>query len=116
MEEISEQRIIQVLELAERGELPDRIEDDSVVPVSIVKELYQSGLLDAIDASSLDGPRYMEPRINVQGRGYLKMLRQHHHEASPRGKAKKIAARVLDWVGGIVAGLIIAWFASKYFK
>jgi hypothetical protein len=113
---MSEQQFIKVLELAERSALPDRIEDDSVVPVSIVKELYEGGFLDAIDASSADGSEYMEPRINVRGREYLKVLKQQHYEVSPRGKAKRLGVRLLDWVGGIVAGLIIAWVASKYFK
>lgn len=113
---MSEKEIIKVLEMAERGELPDRIVGNSVVPFSIVKELCDSGFLDATNATSYDGPAYIDPRINVSGREYLKILKQQHHEASTRGKAKKIGVSILGWIGRIVAALIVAWFVWKYFK
>lgn len=111
-----EKQIVKVLELAERGELPARIEDDSVVPLSIVKILYDSGYLDAIDASSMDGREYIEPSINIRGREYLKVLREQRLEESLRGKTVRVSVRVFGWFSGILAGLIIAWVAWKYFK
>ncbi len=113
---MSEKEIIRVLELAEMGKLPDRIEDDSIVQIAIVKELYDDSFLEAIDASSNDGLGYLEARINVNGREYLKALKQQHFEASPQGKAQRVGVRILDWIGGIVTGLIIAWVTFKYFK
>jgi len=113
---MKEQQILKVLELAERGELPDCIEDDSVVPSSIVKLLFDSGYLDAIDASSLDGLQYIEPSINVRGRQYLKVLRKQRYEESLRGNAARIGAQIFKWFTGILTALIIAWVTWKYFN
>jgi hypothetical protein len=109
---MSEREIIKVLELAESGNLPAQIKDNSVVSISIVKELVDSGLLNAIDASSFGGPHYMEARINPAGREYLKKLRKEQSEASVRGKAARIGIRVMDWAGGIIAGFLIAWLSK----
>ena len=111
---MSEKEILRVLELAESGDLPDRIVDDSVVPLSIVQELHSSGYLDALLAHTLASGCILEPRINVAGREYLKQLRREQSEASLKGKTKKFGVRVLDWVGGIIAGLIIAWLSKVF--
>jgi DNA-binding transcriptional ArsR family regulator len=62
---------IRILTLAERGELPHSIVENSPISVAIVRELFEAGLLHAIDASSFDGPEYLDARITMEGRRYL---------------------------------------------
>jgi hypothetical protein len=44
--------------------------------VRIVRELVEAGHVAAIDASSMDGDCYLDPRITIAGREYLRELRQ----------------------------------------
>jgi hypothetical protein len=67
---------LRILELGARGALPDSIDESSELPVSIVRELLEAGYLAAIDASSKDGIAYLDPRITLAGREYLRQLRQ----------------------------------------
>lgn len=102
-----------VLEKAAAGSLPDQIDENSAIPVGVVHELVEEGFLRAIDASSDDGREYMEPRITITGREYLNELNRRAVEASPSGKARRIELRILDWSGGIIAGILIAWISTK---
>lgn len=99
----------EILQEAASNDLPDRINGESETPVEIVRELIEDGLLKAIDDSDKDGIEYIEPRITVAGREYLNHLNQRAYEGSPTGKAHRIGFRLLDWSGGIIAGLAIAW-------
>ena len=65
-----------ILGLGEHGALPDRIDDSSELSVSVVKELVEAGYLAAIDACSMDGDCYLDPRITLAGREYLRELRE----------------------------------------
>jgi hypothetical protein len=102
-----------VLEKAAASALPDQIDENSGIPVGVVHELIEEGFLHAVDASSDDGRSYMEPRITIAGREYLNELNRRVVEASPSGKAKRLGLRVLDWSGGIIAGILIAWISTK---
>ncbi|MCH2555702.1 MAG: hypothetical protein MK005_00205 [Alcanivorax sp.] len=102
-----------ILEKAVSNDLPDRINGESEIQVEIVRELVEAGFLKAADASDKDGIEYMEPRITVAGREYLNDLSQRAYEGSPTGKAHRIALRILDWSGGIAAGLVIAWVGQN---
>ena len=72
---------IRILELASRDALPDQIDEDSDIPVSIVRELVQAGYLTAIDASSFDGVSYVDLHITIPGREYLRRLQQREADA-----------------------------------
>lgn len=61
-----------ILKAAARGELPQSIDEQSDFDVHLVKELVESGLLKAVDASSFDGPAFLNPTITVAGREYLR--------------------------------------------
>ncbi|MGH8503292.1 MAG: hypothetical protein ACREVE_12640 [Gammaproteobacteria bacterium] len=111
MDYLAEHRII--LGKAANDDLPEQINEGSSIPIGAVRELVEEGLLRAIDASSFDGRAYMEPRITVAGREYLNELNRRTMEASPAGKAKRIGLRILDWSGGIIAGVLIAWASTK---
>ena len=65
-----------ILELADQGGLPKRIDGASDLPVEMVRELVDAGHLKAIDASSFSGPAYLEARITLAGREYLAELRE----------------------------------------
>ena len=60
-----------ILELAAEGKLPKQIDDKSEISVDSVRELIEAGYLNAIDATSFDGPAYLRIRITLQGREYL---------------------------------------------
>jgi len=106
---------IKVLELAARYELPQTINGNSEVPYHIVDELVQSHFLIAINANSMSGPCYLHPKITVEGREYLKSLKNEKIQNSFWGKTWRIIKPTIGWVGGIIAGLIIAWAAGKFF-
>jgi hypothetical protein len=72
---------IRILELASQGALPDQIDEDSDIPVLIVRELVQSGYLTAIDATSFDGIAYLDLHITIPGREYLRRLQQREADA-----------------------------------
>ncbi len=67
---------LRILELAARGALPDSIDETSEIPVTIVRELLEAGYLKAVDASSMDGIAYLNPRITLAGREYMRQLHQ----------------------------------------
>jgi hypothetical protein len=66
---------IHILRLAAKGELPERIGEDSSIDIGVVRELHEAGLIKAIDTSSLSGRGYKKPRITVEGRARLKEVR-----------------------------------------
>ena len=118
---MSDNEIIKILELAEKGELPNRIsnkdkDNPPTVQIEILKELCEIGFLDSIDMTSNDGIEYSGLKINIAGREYLKKLKAQQFNASPQGLLQKFGIRLLDWTGGIIVGLIIAWVSSKFFK
>ena len=103
-----------VLELAASGKLPKSIDDTStVVSIHAVRDLVEAGYLSAIDASTMGGPEYLEPRITVAGREYLNELLRRAADASPAGRARRLGSRLLDGGIGVAVGLAIAW-GSKY--
>ena len=67
---------IRILELAEKNQLPDCIDKNSPVSVTAFKELFEEGLMKGIDMSHATGTAYLEPRITIPGRKYLKELRE----------------------------------------
>jgi hypothetical protein len=65
-----------ILELAAQGALPGSIDESSELPIHVVRELVEAGHLAAADASSFDGIEYLDPRITLSGREYLRTLQQ----------------------------------------
>jgi hypothetical protein len=65
---------IRILELGARGTLPEEIDEHSDISISVVRELVEAQFLTAIDASSVDGVAYINPRITLAGRDYLRKL------------------------------------------
>jgi len=66
---------LKILEIAADKKLPEQIDETSELPVEIVSELIDAGYLKAIDASSFDGPAYLQTKITLQGREYLNGLK-----------------------------------------
>lgn len=94
---------IRILDLASRGTLPDQIDEDSELPVLIVRELVQAGYLTAIDASSMDGHAYLEPRITISGREYLRRLQQREADAPEKSLIAEIE-RLRDTLVSVATG------------
>jgi hypothetical protein len=90
---------MRILELASRDALPDQIDEDSDLPVSIVRELVQSGYLTAIDASSFDAIAYLDIHITIPGREYLRRLQQREADAP----AKELIADIERLKGMLIA-------------
>lgn len=63
-----------ILEIASRGSLPESLNEASDLPIQVVRELIEAGYMTAIDASSFDGTEYLDPRITMRGREYLRAL------------------------------------------
>lgn len=100
MDHLAEHR--KILALAVAGELPDRIDAASDVAVNIVKELCDAGMLDAIDASSMDGEEFLEPKITMRGRIYLSEL--DGNQSAQRNTRTDIRSH--DQYGGITANTV----------
>lgn len=62
----------ETLKRAALGTLPRTIDDQTQgVDMAAFKELYQGGLIEAIDASGDCGNSYLEPSITLRGREAL---------------------------------------------
>ena len=57
--------------LAVRRELPNKIDATSHPSAEVIHALIAAGYIEAIDASSMDGPAYLDPKITIAGRDYL---------------------------------------------
>ena len=111
MDHLSEHRTI--LEKAIAGELPSKITRTSEIPVEIFRELYEEGLIAAINASSMnEGTGYMNPVITLKGREYLNELNRRRDEMSLKGRAKKIGLVFLGWLGGVLTAVLTAWLGK----
>ncbi|SBR51077.1 hypothetical protein [Halomonas sp. HL-93] len=96
-----------VLEAAANQTLPDEINESSDYPVSVVKELVESGYLDAADACSDDGDAYLEPRITLPGREYLESFKVKNESGVDRSTSLwRVAKPILAWMFGIVGAVI----------
>ncbi len=49
----------------------ERANDSSDIDVSLVKELYDAGLVEAAEACSFDGLEYLDVKPNLSGRKWL---------------------------------------------
>jgi hypothetical protein len=78
-----------ILDLAAQGKLPDNIDGDSHISVSIIRELIDAGYLKAIAASSFDGNAYINPRITLAGRDYLDELKEKTKGKQMEAKSQK---------------------------
>lgn len=56
---------MKLLEMAANRALPDKIDEETDIPLDIVRELVEAGYLKAIDASSFDGDTFLSPRITL---------------------------------------------------
>ncbi len=81
-----------ILKLAIQGKLPKNMSEDNFPDIDIFVELYQSGFIDAIDASSLDGKAYLNPKITFKGREYYDGLEHTPNSTMTTNKneAKKV--------------------------
>ena len=69
-----------ILKSAAGKELPEQLDENSEFPIEIVSELIDAGYIKAIDASSLDGTVYLQDKITLYGRKYLKELESQVEE------------------------------------
>jgi len=85
-------RYEKILRLAIDGKLPKNISEDNFPDIDIFVELYQRGFVDAIDASSLDGRVYLNPKITFDGREYFNGLEdtQKNTMTTNKNGAKKV--------------------------
>lgn len=95
-----------ILRKAAAGTLPASIDAESTVSVQGIQDLIASGHMEALDTPSLDRPAFLDPRITISGREYLRVLEERARAASPTGKISKHLPAVLKWVFGIVAALV----------
>jgi hypothetical protein len=113
---MSAQTHLAVLKHAAEGTLPQQIDETSEVPINLVQELVTAGYLKAIDASSFDGPAFVDPKITLSGREYLRTLESRAREASISGKAAKLFPPFAKWLIGIFTAvgtaILIKWFVG----
>ncbi|GGP62983.1 hypothetical protein [Shewanella saliphila] len=65
-------KFVETLNYLERNDNLSSIDESSTeIRVEIFKELYENGLVNAIDCCSKTGLSYLEPRINMSGRQWL---------------------------------------------
>jgi hypothetical protein len=104
---------LDILRQAVAGTLPANVDSESAVSVLAVKDLIDSGHLEATDTSSLDGDAFLDPRITTSGREYLRVLEERAHAASISGKVGKQFPAVVKWVFGIIAALLGAYLIKQ---
>lgn len=91
-----------ILEMAARNALPERVDEDSELSVLVIRELYEAGYLDAADACSRDGMEYLDPRITLQGREYLRQLQSQR--AAPDKELIANLERMRDMMVSVSTG------------
>lgn len=81
-----------LLKLAIDGKLPKNISEDDFPDIDMFVELYNRGFIDAIDASTLDGKAYINPKITFEGREYYNSLERT--TTQPMTNSKKETKKV----------------------
>lgn len=108
---------LEILAKAAAKQLPDSIDDSSDYSVEVIKELFEAGYIEAIDASSMDGPAFLKPRITLAGREYLTELEEKEKANSAVGKTIAVMSPAIKWVWAIftavLIGLILFWLTGK---
>jgi hypothetical protein len=64
--------IIKALEAIASNEIVSHIDSSSNINVSVVRQLFEEELIDAIDMSDLEGDCFDDVRINIKGHEWLK--------------------------------------------
>lgn len=90
---------IEILKLADLGQLPRAVDRNTTIDLGAFKELYKSGLVEAKDASADDGECYLEPALTTAGREYLRM---HVEARSPWWKSFDKRVDVLNLVVAVL--------------
>lgn len=119
---------LKILRMAAAGDLPDEIDEQSDIPVSLVQELVEAGLLKAIDTSTTHGDCLNDVKITFAGRQYLQT-----HDVQPdeivqtdahlratknvllswsKQQSKAAALALRDWLPTVIPG-IHPWMSSK---
>ena len=107
---------IQILQLAEREELPEFIENDSIAPRRYFRELYDAGWLTGWECPSDGNPDdFQRLRISQPGRDGLRSLLAERREVAPVARVKRtgiktflVISALVGFVGGLIA--IIDWW------
>lgn len=102
-----------ILKRAVENSLPTQIDASSDIDITVFKELFEEGLVEAIDASSMDGFAYLDPRITVRGREYLNKLESELVQASWGWKSKRAAYWIFNWFAGVGAGIIVGLIIAR---
>jgi hypothetical protein len=63
-----------ILEKLANNDFPSSIDEKSFPSISVFKELYARGLIQAHDTSTDDGDSFLTPKITFSGRQYLSGL------------------------------------------
>lgn len=92
-----------ILEMAARNTLPELVDENSELSFLVIRELYEAGCLDANDASSSAGMEYLNPRITLQGREYLRQLQ--NERAAPERELITTLERLRDMMVSVSTGV-----------
>ncbi len=65
----------EILAMAANKELPETIDDKCGLPLDVITELVEAGYLKAVDASTMEGPAYLNTSITFSGRQYLNSIK-----------------------------------------
>lgn len=103
---------LNILEAAEKGELPETLDSSSGINIDIFQELYESGLVKAIDASSFGGAVYINPKITMEGREYLKNNKPKNGELLGNEQDKLPEKITLAWLFHNVPYSFWAWLVG----
>ena len=55
---------LKILKLAAKNQLPEKLDENSELPIEIISELIDAGYINAIDATTLAGPAYLHCNFN----------------------------------------------------
>lgn len=104
--------VLEVLRRVAREGTIERVGPSSDIDVEVVAELYESGMVRAINASSNDGPGFLDIKMTTEGREYHKRLEQRVYEASPRGRLRRIVAALgvhtATFIASVAASVVAA--------
>lgn len=87
---------------------PKNIDSENFPEINIFRELYERGLVAAIDARNFNGERFLETRITMEGRQFLDDSEKSIQKNSHAFNIGSISGGVIQLGNGNSAGINIS--------
>ncbi|HFL5188139.1 TPA: hypothetical protein ACG354_002410 [Escherichia coli] len=102
-----------ILQALANGSFGNFINESSDMDINIFEELLSAGMVTAIDASTLDGKEYLDPKITLNGRQYLSQLSVEQPNPSVLKGRLKAWGSIVVAIAGVIG---VIYTVASYYK